>query len=42
MNEITHRRVARALRPGGTEVIEVGIEELPSPKPGKVLVLPAR
>jgi NADPH:quinone reductase len=32
------RRVARALRAGGPEVIEVGIEELPALKPGEVLV----
>ncbi len=28
MNPVTHRRVARALRAGGPEVIEVGIEDL--------------
>jgi NADPH:quinone reductase len=32
------RRVARALRAGGPEVIEVGIEELPGLKPGEVLI----
>jgi NADPH2:quinone reductase len=32
------RRVARALRAGGPEVIEVGIEELPALKPGEALV----
>jgi NADPH2:quinone reductase len=32
------RRVARASRAGGPEVIEVGIEELPALKPGEVLI----
>lgn len=32
------RRVARALRPGGPEVIEAGVEELPPLKAGEVLV----
>jgi NADPH:quinone reductase len=32
------RRVARAVRAGGAEVIEVGIEELPPLKPGEALV----
>lgn len=34
----TQRRVARALRAGGPEVVEVGIEELPELKPGEVLI----
>ena len=38
MNEHTQRRVARALRAGGPEVIEVGVEELPAPKAGEALV----
>jgi NADPH:quinone reductase len=38
MNEGTQRRVARALRAGGPEVIEVGIEELPPLKVGEALV----
>lgn len=35
---LTERRVARALRAGGPEVIEVGVEELPPLKAGEVLV----
>jgi NADPH2:quinone reductase len=38
MGSVTQRRVARALRAGGTEVIEVGVEELAPLKPGEVLV----
>jgi NADPH2:quinone reductase len=38
MRTITQRQVARVLRPGGPEVIEVGVEELPPLKPGEVLV----
>ncbi len=38
MSTVTQRRVARALRPGGPEVIEVGVEDLTSPKAGEVLV----
>jgi NADPH2:quinone reductase len=38
MSPITQRRVARALRAGGPEVIEVGEEELAPLKPGEVLV----
>jgi NADPH2:quinone reductase len=38
MNEQIQRRVARALRAGGPEVIEVGVEVLPPPKAGEVLV----
>jgi NADPH2:quinone reductase len=38
MNEQTHRRVARALRAGGPDVIEVGVEELPPLKAGEALV----
>jgi NADPH2:quinone reductase len=38
MSKITQRRVARVLRPGGPEVIEVGVEELPPLKVGEVLV----
>jgi NADPH2:quinone reductase len=38
MSTATQRRVARALRPGGPEVIEVGIEELAPLKTGEVLV----
>jgi NADPH:quinone reductase len=34
----TRRRVARAVRAGGPEVIEVAVEELPPLKPGEVLV----
>jgi NADPH:quinone reductase len=36
--KVTERRVARALRPGGPEVIEVGIEQLPPLEAGEVLV----
>jgi NADPH:quinone reductase len=35
---VTQRRVARALRAGGPEVIEVGVEELAPLKPGEALV----
>lgn len=38
MSEHTQRLVARALRAGGPEVIEVGVEELPPLKPGEALV----
>jgi NADPH2:quinone reductase len=38
MSPITHRRVARALRAGGPEVIETGTEELVPLKPADVLV----
>src|SRR5580700_2042300 len=38
MRPITQRRFARALRAGGPEVIEVGVEELAPLKPGEVLV----
>ena len=38
MHEYTQRRVARALRAGGPEVIEVGMDELPPLKPGEALV----
>ncbi len=38
MGPVTHRRVARALRPGGPEVIEVSDEELPPLKPNEALV----
>src|SRR5260370_30807465 len=38
MSPLTQRRVARALRAGGPEVIEVGIEELAPLKPDEVLV----
>ncbi len=38
MNPIAQRRVARALRAGGPEVIEIGVEELPPLKAGEVLV----
>jgi NADPH2:quinone reductase len=38
MNERTQRHVARALRAGGPEVIEVGVEELPPLKAGEALV----
>jgi len=34
----THRKVARALRAGGPEVVEVSIEELPELKPGEALI----
>jgi NADPH2:quinone reductase len=36
--KVTERRVARALRPGGPEVIEVSIEQLPPLEVGEVLV----
>jgi len=35
---VTERRVARALRVGGTEVIEIGVEELPPLKAHEALV----
>jgi NADPH2:quinone reductase len=38
MDQPTHRRVARALRAGGPEVIDVGVEELPSLRKGEALV----
>ena len=38
MNEGRQRRVARALRAGGPEVIEIGIEDLPPPAVGEALV----
>jgi NADPH:quinone reductase len=38
MNEYTQRRVARALRAGAPDVIEIGVEDLPPPKAGEVLV----
>jgi NADPH2:quinone reductase len=38
MDQHTQRRVARALRAGGPEVIEVGVEGLASPKAGEALV----
>jgi NADPH2:quinone reductase len=38
MNQPTQRRIARALRAGGPEVIEVGLEELPLLKTGEALV----
>src|SRR6516165_1482000 len=38
MNRPTQRRVARALRPGGPEVIQVDVEELPSLRTGEALV----
>ncbi|MGA7410850.1 MAG: zinc-binding dehydrogenase [Bryobacteraceae bacterium] len=38
MSPVNHRRVARALRAGGPEVIEVSNEELPSLKPHEALV----
>jgi NADPH:quinone reductase len=38
MSLIAQRRVARALRAGGPEVIEVGVEDLASLKGGEVLV----
>ncbi len=36
--KVTERRVARALRPGGPEVIEVSLESLPPLEAGEVLV----
>ena len=38
MSQPTERLVARALRAGGPEVIEVGVEELPPPGTGEALV----
>jgi len=38
MSEQRERRVARAMRAGGPEVIEVGLEELPALKAGEALV----
>src|SRR5438874_4494729 len=38
MSPVTHRRVARALRAGGTEVIEVGVEEVAPLSAGEALV----
>jgi NADPH:quinone reductase len=38
MSVLTHRKVARALRPGGPEVIEVGNEELATLMPHEALV----
>jgi NADPH2:quinone reductase len=38
MNHPIQRRIARALRAGGPEVIEVGVEELPPLKTGEALV----
>src|SRR5215472_13155098 len=38
MSQLAQRSVARALRAGGPEVIEVGIEELPPLKTGEALV----
>ncbi len=38
MSTVIQRRVARALRPGGPEVIEVGVEDLAPLKAGEVLV----
>jgi hypothetical protein len=38
MSPVTQRRVARALRAGGPDVIEVGVEELTPLKAGEVLV----
>jgi NADPH:quinone reductase len=38
MSTITQRRVARALRPGGPEVIDLGVEDLPPLKQGEALV----
>lgn len=38
MSLVTQRRVARALRPGGPEVVEVGLEDLSLLKDGEVLV----
>ncbi len=34
----THRRVARALRPGGPDVIDIGVEPIPPLKSGEALV----
>jgi NADPH2:quinone reductase len=38
MSPVTHRKVARALRAGGPEVIELGVEEVAPLKAGEVLV----
>jgi NADPH2:quinone reductase len=38
MSLVTQRRVARALRPGGPEVVEVGLEDLAPLKAGELLV----
>src|SRR5437764_8270128 len=38
MSPVTHRRVARALRAGGPEVIEVGIEGVAPLSAGEALV----
>ena len=38
MDQPVQRRAARALRAGGPEVIDVGVEELPPLKPGDALV----
>jgi NADPH2:quinone reductase len=38
MSTLTQRRVARALRPGGPEVIEIGVEDLAPLKAGEALV----
>ena len=38
MSPVTHRRVARALRAGGPEVIEVEVEEIAPLEAGEVLV----
>ena len=38
MSAVTQRRVARALRAGGPEVIEVGVEDLPPLEADEVLV----
>ena len=38
MNQPAHRLVARALRVGGPDVIEVGVEELPPLRTGEALV----
>src|SRR5215467_9702118 len=38
MSQPTQRKVARALRAGGPEVIEVGVEKLPPPGTGEALV----
>jgi hypothetical protein len=35
---VVQRRVARVLRPGGPEVIEVGVEDVPALRDGEVLV----
>jgi NADPH2:quinone reductase len=38
MSPVTHRRVARALRAGGPEVIEVGVEGMAPLRAGEVLI----